>query len=248
MRRLPPREWYPEIESTQDRAVELARAGALAGTRVVAGRQTRGRGRLDHAWASPEGGLYLSILVPLPPAHESLLPLALGAYLARDIEARYGVPLALKWPNDLLLVDDPAPPRKVAGILVDRVPTASGTSMAVAGIGVNVAPTAGLPPEVAARAVALGDLVRPSPDLAEVEALAVRAAETSVGALADEGGVEAVRTLCRSRLYGVGRRASVDGVPAGTIASLGAEGELWLNTGVERVAIRAGDLRVEEGV
>ena len=148
----PPREWHPEIASTQDRAVALARAGAPAGTRVVAGRQTQGRGRLDHAWASPAGGLYLSLVLPSPPAHETLLPLALGAHLAREIECRYGVALALKWPNDLLWVEGGAPPRKVAGILVDRVPTPTGTWAAVAGIGINVSPEASLPPGLAGRA------------------------------------------------------------------------------------------------
>jgi BirA family transcriptional regulator, biotin operon repressor / biotin---[acetyl-CoA-carboxylase] ligase len=241
-----PREFYPEIASTQDRALELARAGAPAGTRVVAGRQTHGRGRLDHDWASPPGGLYLSIVLRSPSGHESLLPLAIGAHLAREIERLTRVALALKWPNDLLWTDGRTPPRKVAGVLMDRVVAPSGTWAVVVGIGVNVAPGRSLPSEVADRAISLGDLVRPAPSLAEVEEATVRAAVSAAAALEDAGATEETRAMCRARLYGVGQRAVVDGVPRGTIASLGPDGELWLDTEAGRVAIRAGDLRVEE--
>jgi BirA family transcriptional regulator, biotin operon repressor / biotin---[acetyl-CoA-carboxylase] ligase len=246
---LPPREWYPEIGSTQDRAIALARAGAPPGTRVVAARQTGGRGRLDHSWASPPGGLYLSVVLRSPTSHETLLPLAVGAHLAKELEGRYGVSLALKWPNDLLWTGDGPPARKVAGILLDRVPAPSGGWTAVAGIGVNVASSDELPSDVARHATALADLVQPAPPLEEVEVLVVRAAEAAAASLlAGDREVEATRALCRARLYGVGRRASVDGVPVGTIDSVGPEGELWVNTGSGRVALRAGDLRLDEDV
>ena len=63
-----------------------------------------------------------------------------------------------------------------------------------------------------------------------MEGLVVRTAEAAVTGLMDEAGTEATRALSRDRLYGVGRRATVDGVPSGTIESLGAEGELSVNT------------------
>jgi BirA family transcriptional regulator, biotin operon repressor / biotin---[acetyl-CoA-carboxylase] ligase len=241
------REWHLELPSTQDRAIALAREGAPAGTRVVAARQTRGRGRLDRTWASPEGGLYLSLLLPSVNAPESLLPLALGAHLATELERSYGVPLSLKWPNDLLSVAGDGPPRKVAGILIDRVVGPDGRAVPVAGIGVNVRPfVPPLPPELAGRVVALGELVTPGPTLEEVEERVVRASDSAIRSLEDEGGRRATRALCRDRLYGVGRPARIDGVLTGTIEALGADGELLLNTGTHRVAIRAGDLRVEE--
>ena len=65
------REYYDELPSTQQRAIVLARAGAPEGTHVVAGRQRRGRGRLDHTWSSPDGGLYLSTIVRAPRAPSS---------------------------------------------------------------------------------------------------------------------------------------------------------------------------------
>ena len=113
-------------------------------------------------------------------------------------------------------------------------------------MGVNVLPVASaLSPELVDRSASLGELVTPAPTVDEVEELVVRAANAAVASLGSAAGVRATRDRCQARLYGVGRRATVDGIPAGTIAALGADGELLLETGTHRVAIRAGDLRVE---
>ena len=55
------------LGSTSDEAKALAMAGAPHGTVVVAREQTAGRGRLDRAWWSPAGNLYLSVVLRPPP-------------------------------------------------------------------------------------------------------------------------------------------------------------------------------------
>jgi BirA family transcriptional regulator, biotin operon repressor / biotin---[acetyl-CoA-carboxylase] ligase len=241
-----PREFHAEIPSTQDRAIELARGGAPEGTRVVALEQTRGRGRLDHRWSSPTGGLYVSIVLRTPAEHLTWLPLALGARLAHEFRERYSVPFSVKWPNDVLWGVPGGPARKVAGILVDRIADGSCPPVEVAGIGVNVttAPQR-LPDEVRGRAASLAEAVQPAPTLEEVETVVVRSALGASTGLQGREGVEATRKLCRERLFGVGRRAAVDGRDSGTIVGLGPDGELLLEQDSERVAIRAGDVRVE---
>jgi len=243
-----PREHYAEIASTQDRAVALAREGATPGTRVVAARQTHGRGRSDHVWESPEGGLYLSVVLPTPSEHLSLLPLALGARLAVALDQRFHVPIRVKWPNDLLVVGPVGGPgRKLGGILVDRVRSPRFGTVAVAGVGLNVGARAErFPASLRGRWAALAEFVPESIGLDEVEEIVVAGALEAAAALNDLGGTEETRTLCRSLLYGVGRRASVDGQELGTVSALGDEGELWLDAGTHRVAIRTGDLRLEE--
>ena len=239
------REEYDELPSTQDRAVALARGGAPEGTRVVARSQSRGRGRLDHAWASPPGGLYLSVVLRPVSAPSPLLPLAIGAALADELERRWTVRPRLKWPNDLLLESPPERARKLSGILVDTVADPRGPAV-VAGIGVNVMrPPGGLSTDGPLRPIALEDVVRPCPPLADVEDAAASAAIAAAIALGGPIGTARLLGRCRSMLYGVGRAATVDGVPSGRIAALADDGALLLDRDGTRRAVRAGDLRLE---
>ncbi len=126
-------EWHPVVDSTNAVAAAAAARGAPEIGVVVADAQTAGRGRHGRRWQSPPGAsLLLSLLVRpvVPPAAVSLLPLLTGLALAETVD-RCGpaLPVALKWPNDLLLGS-----RKAAGILVEGLPGGA----AVVGIGVNV--------------------------------------------------------------------------------------------------------------
>lgn len=245
--RLGPREFYDALPSTQDRAIALARDGAPEGTRVVARRQEKGRGRLERAWESPVGGLYCSVVLRRPSAHAGLLPLTVGARLAVGLRDRFALPISLKWPNDILVGAVGTPMRKLSGILTDEVASPSLGRAAVVGVGVNVSlGRESVPGALRDRVAALDEFVSPAPSVEEVETIVVRAALEAARELRAQGGAEAARELCRTLLYGVGRPVTVDGHAAGTMESLGEEGELWLATPTDRVAIWAGDVRVEE--
>lgn len=138
------------IGSTNDAATELALAGAPEGTAVLADQQTAGRGRRGRAWSSPPGaGLYLSVvlrgagLASLP----GLVTLGAGAAAADAVLAATGLPVRLKWPNDLVMGHAW---KKLGGILCE----AQGREALVVGLGINVMSSAH-PPEVAARATAI---------------------------------------------------------------------------------------------
>jgi len=142
---VPRLELHDELPSTSDRLRELAQDGTPAFTVVVAGTQSKGRGRMGRQWHSPpESGLWLSVLVrDVPDRFPGLLPLAVGVALARALERLVADSVALKWPNDILIGE-----RKVAGILCETV-GGPGEGIIV-GIGVNLrAPEGGLPPELA---------------------------------------------------------------------------------------------------
>lgn len=130
--------------STQDIAFRMAETRPIpapTGTVVVADRQTGGRGRQGREWLSPEGGLWLSILlhekdvIDLPAlsgatgaGRVTLLPLVAGLAVADLAELCGGRP-RLKWPNDVLVAG-----RKLGGVLVE-----SRGGAIVIGIGVNIA-------------------------------------------------------------------------------------------------------------
>lgn len=128
-----------ETRSTNDEARALALDGAQEGTAVLARRQTAGRGRAGRTFLSPEGGLYLSVVLrPLAPLHRwGILPLAAGSAVARDLRAS-GIDALLKWPNDVLVGG-----AKVGGILVES--RMGDAPFSVVGIGVNLGKAPQLP-------------------------------------------------------------------------------------------------------
>jgi BirA family biotin operon repressor/biotin-[acetyl-CoA-carboxylase] ligase len=111
----------------------LAASGAAEGLWLRAERQTAGRGRQGRAWESPSGNLYATTLVRLRAGDPPAPTLALVAAVALDEAVRLwlpeGAPLAIKWPNDLLLGG-----AKLSGILLER-----GGDAVVIGFGVNLA-------------------------------------------------------------------------------------------------------------
>lgn len=126
--------------STNADLLAAARAGAADRTVLVAERQDAGRGRLDRSWVStPGAGLTFSVLlrpVGVPGERVGWLPLLAGLAVVRAVSALSSVPVALKWPNDVLLG---AAQAKCAGILAEAEPTAPGGFAVVVGIGLNVA-------------------------------------------------------------------------------------------------------------
>jgi BirA family biotin operon repressor/biotin-[acetyl-CoA-carboxylase] ligase len=143
--------------STNERARELAFAGAPHGTLVTASEQTAGRGRHGRRWsAPPASSLLMSLLLREPPA---LLPLA-AAVAVSEVA---GEPAQIKWPNDIV-VELPGAERglaKLAGILIEGRPYPQGHRQerwAVLGIGLNVAVELDqLPPELRPGAAARAD-------------------------------------------------------------------------------------------
>ena len=123
--------WFAELDSTNRYLVDEARAGAPAGTVVVADHQTAGRGRLGRTWVAPPGAsLLTSVLLrpQLPAERRHLLVAAAGLAMAEAVESETGVVAGLKWPNDLLVGD-----RKLCGVLAEAAADAL-----VVGLGVNV--------------------------------------------------------------------------------------------------------------
>jgi BirA family biotin operon repressor/biotin-[acetyl-CoA-carboxylase] ligase len=118
-------------DSTNDRARELALAGAPTGTVVTADEQTAGRGRLGRRWSAPAGAALLcsTILRPLA-ARQALLPLAVPIAVCEAAEALAPVACRIKWPNDVWLDE-----RKLAGVLMEARPP----DWAVIGVGLNLA-------------------------------------------------------------------------------------------------------------
>lgn len=143
----------PTLSSTNTRCRELARLGAPEGTAVAAVTQTAGRGRRGRQFFSPEGGVYLSVLLRPKGKIDPGLITCCGAVAAREaICSLCDAPVEIKWVNDLLLHG-----RKISGILAEGEPLATGEfAYVVLGFGINVGQMT-FPPELTEVATSLGN-------------------------------------------------------------------------------------------
>ena len=139
--------------STQD-IVHAIAPSHRSGTLVLAGLQTKGRGRRGRTWTDRRGlSLTTSFLLKLPLRIGNSAPTSLMAGMA-VLEAitnslpEIGKDLWLKWPNDIVWHGQEGSLRKLAGILVERHYQGARLNHAVLGIGINVNHTAGELPKV----------------------------------------------------------------------------------------------------
>ena len=229
---------FPSVDSTNERALAMAAAGAPDGSVVVAAEQTAGRGRRGRAWHSPEGGLYLSYLVRDVDAIEkpALLTIAAGVAAVRAIREATGLRADLKWPNDVVTAD---PPRKIAGILAEASGAGNRLEFAVIGIGVNVS-TASFPPDVAARASSLAVELGREVDRDALQTALIAALDGEIARLRAGGHEALIREWSEASPSARGRRVSwvsQDGVLTGLTAGVDEEGALLVTTphGPERL-------------
>jgi BirA family biotin operon repressor/biotin-[acetyl-CoA-carboxylase] ligase len=232
--------WAVTLLPTADSTNAVAAADPRPDTLVVADHQIAGRGRLDRSWETPAGSAltFTAVVDPELADHDwPLLPLAVALAVADGIRSATELPVAVKWPNDLLLTDADGEQGKVAGILLERVADASGRPVALIGIGINTALTdAELPVATATSLSIAGSSV----DRTELFAEVVPALATILDALRADP--SAVLERYRSECDTLGREVTVhlpDGESfTGRATSLDRSGRLV----VDDRAIGAGDV------
>ncbi len=129
--------YYQAVDSTNLTARLLAEEGAPNYSIVVAEEQKNGRGRLGRSWFSPKAnGLWFSILLRprmLIPTQAAPVTLVAAAVLANQINNQYGLPMKVKWPNDLLIRG-----KKAGGILTELKGELDQIEYLIIGIGLNI--------------------------------------------------------------------------------------------------------------
>ncbi|MEM4734889.1 MAG: biotin--[acetyl-CoA-carboxylase] ligase [Candidatus Thorarchaeota archaeon] len=229
------------ISSTNDVARELVSQGAGDWLLVMARTQTRGRGRRNRSWISPEGGLYMSLTLrpPLADLPVSLLTILAGCGVHCAIEKLTGLSVCLKWPNDVLCRG-----LKLAGILCELM--TEPTMMVIVGIGVNVNVRAGdLREELRGRATSL---LEESGSRLRVEAVAGRIISeiaSRVELVENEGSYSSVLDEWRSINCTLGRIVVVNDVTTqqGLAVDIDDVGRLVVQTDEGRlIAVEAGDI------
>ena len=226
--------------------------GALDGLVLRADHQTAGRGRLDRRWDAPPGANLLFSVLLHPDWSAERLPLVtlcLAVSLVEVLDPLVGsgqVP-AVKWPNDVLLVDRETgrPTGKVAGILAELVggPAGSGPTVVV-GMGVNVGwpgPGDEAPPGAVSLA-GVGLTIDPSDLLVRV----LETFEWHMSYMDGPDGLVRLRKAHLARSATVGRTVRVEGHEgdvAGTALDVGLDGALVVEMADgSTVEVLAGDV------
>lgn len=146
--------YHEEVDSTNNEAKVKAEKNLPEGTMVIAEAQRAGKGRLGRSWASPKGkGLWFSLILrpPVSPREVGKFTLLAAVAIAKVLRESYGLPVGIKWPNDILCRG-----RKICGILLEMKAEADVVDYLVLGIGLNVSLESGdFPPEVKHRATSL---------------------------------------------------------------------------------------------
>ncbi|MBM3822680.1 MAG: biotin--[acetyl-CoA-carboxylase] ligase [Verrucomicrobia bacterium] len=237
-----------ETSSTNDMLEERARQGAPEGTVVFAESQTRGRGRLGRVWHSPPGqGLWFSVLLrpKIQPQAVTRITIATASGAARALTLEAGIPIRIKWPNDLMIES-----RKVGGILTELSAETDGVKHVIVGIGIDVNQSAAdFPPEVRKIATSLSLATGQKIDRARLASVLLRELDADYARLREgrfsevaEEWEEQCSTLGRLVRIETGGRRLI-----GVAESIDAEGALLVRTEhghLERVI--GGDVALEK--
>jgi BirA family biotin operon repressor/biotin-[acetyl-CoA-carboxylase] ligase len=243
---------FEQLSSTNLEATALGESGVEHGTVVIADRQTAGRGRLARTWFSPGGAnVYCSLVLRanLPvnrmPEWLSWLPLITALAASEAVESVTSAPVALKWPNDLLMSG-----RKVGGVLCENIQASRSGPFQVIGIGINVnmAPE-DFPSELRASATSLWNETHTVVDRNRLMAQLLLELEQCIEELAGHGPQQLALAYQR-RCSTIGRkvRASLaTGVElTGYAESIGQDGSLRISTDSGAHRDRAVDLRAAD--
>lgn len=231
--------WFETLASTNDEAMALAKSGEPSGLWVLAGEQTKGRGRQGRPWSSLRGNFHGSVLLvePCAPRFAPQLGFVAGVSLLQSLRVLApSAPLALKWPNDVLCDGG-----KLAGVLIEGATLPGAVFVSVMGFGVNCV---GAPDGLPYRATCLADIglaCAPANLLRELsEALARNLDLWRAGE-----GFTAIRSSWLADAYGLGKPLEArtqNGSACGIFETIDGDGRLVLATQTGNVTVEAADV------
>jgi BirA family transcriptional regulator, biotin operon repressor / biotin---[acetyl-CoA-carboxylase] ligase len=236
-----------ETGSTNDDALAAARAGAASGSVFLTDHQTQGRGRRGKTWlAAPRHNLLFSVLVRPAAATPvgSALTLVVGLAVRDALAPHSRLPLAVKWPNDVL-----ADGRKLAGILCEGQFEGPRLIAIVIGIGINVF-DADFPEELASQVACLEGLGSGSASLERELLLAavLGALEARLAVFESSGFSPLLADFSRhDALAGMRVEVSGSATLVGTARGVDAEGRLLVESDGLLVPVVSGTVRAQLG-
>jgi BirA family biotin operon repressor/biotin-[acetyl-CoA-carboxylase] ligase len=127
--------FYQEVTSTNDLAKKFVDNNAPEGTVIIAEQQTAGRSRSNNDWASPEGGIWMTLILKpeVSLLEASKLTIVTGVAIAKTLHDNFNLDAGIKWPNDIMIGN-----KKICGILTEAVTDYDKLKAVLIGIGIDV--------------------------------------------------------------------------------------------------------------
>ncbi|MEB3311131.1 MAG: biotin--[acetyl-CoA-carboxylase] ligase [Snowella sp.] len=189
---------------------------------AIADQQTAGRGQWGRTWQSEQGGLYLSLGLPLG------IPIQQGAHITlwsawgmAETLRQNQIPVGLKWPNDLVLNQ-----RKLGGIKTETKVYQDKIQQAVIGVGLNWAnavPETGINLQTFCEQHHL-DPIDPMDSLETLAAIALQGILWGYQRYCDEG-IEGILAAYLNYFVNLGQEICVENM-LGIITGVSEQGEL----------------------
>jgi len=224
-------------EASSTNAVALSSISQQqSGSVILAETQKEGRGRLSRSWASPPGGIWMSLVLrqDIPLSRVYRINMAASVSICRAISRQLGLQAAIKWPNDILIQE-----QKVCGILMELGAQVDRLDYAVVGVGLNANnDIAAFPSQW--RSTSLAAELGRSIDRCALIAAILNEMERAL----DDMESQEIYEEWRSRSLTLGKRVricSAEGDLIGQVLDLDQDGALILKQGGDRRRILAGD-------
>ncbi|MCD6515751.1 MAG: biotin--[acetyl-CoA-carboxylase] ligase [Candidatus Odinarchaeota archaeon] len=158
---------FEKVTSTMDVAKDIAEKIDHPIFVVTARVQSRGKGRKGRFWYSPEGGLWVTIVLRgvIPNTKIFMIPYLVAVATAETINHySCGKSVSIKWPNDILIEG-----KKVAGILIDsRESCRSDFQDVFIGIGININNPVGNRKDLRDTAISLSEVCKKEYNISEI--------------------------------------------------------------------------------
>ena len=129
-----PHQFFAQVGSTQDIAIDWLKRDAPTGAVVIADEQVGGRGRQGRGWHNPAGQAIALSMILKPQLSQLSQITMLGALAISDVLHGLGAQdVGIKWPNDVLLNG-----KKVCGVLPEALWDGDKLRGVVLGMGMNI--------------------------------------------------------------------------------------------------------------
>ncbi|MEQ8755429.1 MAG: biotin--[acetyl-CoA-carboxylase] ligase [Coleofasciculus sp. G1-WW12-02] len=211
---------FDSLSSTNQTLWELLDRGTTPPIVVIADQQTAGRGQWGRQWQSAPGGLYLSLALTTNLAASNSAQLTMcSAWGVATALRSYGIPVLIKWHNDLLLLG-----YKLGGILTETRLSQGQITKAVIGIGINWSNPV---PETGINLQSFFETQPTSPAVTSIEMLAAIVIQglRSGYHYGLESGIDNLRLSYQGLLFHQGASIQVNGNP-GIVKGVTSRGDL----------------------